>query len=149
LASGFIILKDGRCLAVRNATYDALLRSVMAAMEDGSSLRAWLHDQIPSALDDDFGYAFIRATDGEHVDRYLDLRGLTAANRSVFDIAVRRAEPVEGPFAPVEDVIWALQRFREMLDRCDRGEPPLELSDWTCEAPPVERRIGPDWEDSF
>ena len=147
MASGFIIFKDGRCLAVRHALHDALLRSVAAAIEEGSPLRAWLLDQVPGPHDVNLGYAFVRAADGDQVARVIDLRGLTEANRRLFESAARQADPVAGPFAPVGDVTCALNRFREMLDRCDRGEPLLELSDWTCEAPPVERRIGPGWED--
>jgi hypothetical protein len=148
MASGFIILSDGRCLSVQGALHDALLQSVAAAMEDDLPLRAWLNSQVPGPLDVELGYGFVRTADGEQVVRMLDLRGLTEANRRLFENAVRRAEPVAGAFAPVEAVSWVLERFREMLDRCDRGEPPLELSDWTCEAPPVERRIGPGWENS-
>lgn len=148
MASGFIIFKDGRCFAVRHALHDALLRSVVAAIEDGSPLRAWLLTQVPCSHDVDLGYAFVRSDDGEQVARELDLRGLTEANRRLFESAARRAEPIADLFAPVEDITWVLERFREMLDRCDRGEPPLELSDWTCEAAPVERKIGPGWEES-
>lgn len=38
MASGFIILKDGRCLSVRHATHDALVRSVAASLEENSPL---------------------------------------------------------------------------------------------------------------
>jgi hypothetical protein len=147
MASGFIIFRDGRCLSVRHATHDALLRSVAAAIEEDAPLRAWLLSQVPDPADVELGYAFVRASDGASVVRELDLRGLTEANRGLFENAARWAEPIAGPYAPVEDVAWVLNRFRDMLDRCDRGEPPLELSDWTCEAPPVEKRIGPGWED--
>ncbi len=147
MASGFIILRDGRCLAVRHAVHDALLRSVAALLVDVSPLRTWLLAQVPNELDVDLGYAFVRAANGEHFARELDLRGLTEASQRLFERAARSAEPLAGPFAPEDAVTWALERFRTMLDRCDRGEPPLELSDWTCEPPPVEGRIGPGWED--
>lgn len=73
------------------------------------------------------------------------MRGLTDLNRRLFELAAREAKPIAGPYAPVEDVARALKRLREMLDRCDEGRPPLELSDWTIEAPLYEKRIGPGW----
>ena len=146
MASGFIILKDGRCLSVRHAAHDALLRSVAASLEEGSPFRKWLLTQVPDDGDTELGYAFVRAVDGEHIERVLDLRCLTEANQRLFESAARRAKPVGGPFAPEEDVISALRRFRAMLDSCERGEPPLALSDWTCEAPAAEGKIGPGWE---
>lgn len=148
VASGFIILRDGRCLSVRHATHDTLLPSVAASMEECSPLRRWLLSLVTRELDINLGYAFVRATDGEPLTRDLDLGGVTEANRRLFEEAARKAEPIAGPFAPVEDVTFALQRLRTMLDRCDSGEPPLELSDWTREAPPVEGRVGPEWEES-
>lgn len=109
-------------------------------------MRAWLFTQVPSEGDAEFGYAFVRASDGEHVQRVLDLRCLTDANRTLFEDAAQRAEPVEGPYAPAEFVAKALDRLRLMLDGCERGEPPLSLSDWTREAPPPEGKIGPGWD---
>jgi hypothetical protein len=146
VASGFIILRDGRCLSVRHAAHDAVLRSVAESLDEGSSFREWLLTQVPDDSDSELGYAFVRAVDGAHVERVLDLRCLTEVNRRLFEGAARRAEPVGGPRAPEEDVISALSRFRAMLDSCERGEPPLALSDWTCEAPAAESKIGPGWE---
>jgi hypothetical protein len=128
--------------------HDAVLRSVLAAMEEGTPLRTWLSSQIPGPLDIELGYAFVRIADGVQVVRMLDLRGLTDANRRIFENAAQRAEPVADPYAPVGYVTNALECFREMLKRCERGEPPLELSDWRCEAPPIEGKIGPGWEDN-
>ena len=121
MASGFIILRDGRCLSVRHAAHDALLRSVVAALEEGSPLRTWLLTQVPSDGDIELGYAFIRAAGGEHVARVLDLRCLTETNRRLFESAARRASPIGGPCAPLEDVTSALHRLRAMLDSCERG----------------------------
>jgi hypothetical protein len=147
MASGFIILKDGRCLSVRHAAHDALLRSVVTALGD-SPFRAWLLTQVPDEGDVELGYAFIRTADGAHVVRVLDLRCLTGTNRRLFESAAREARPIEGPFAPVEDVVSALNRLRAMLDSSERGESALTLSDWTCKAPPAEGRVGPGWEDA-
>ena len=150
MACGFLILNDGRCLSVRHACHDAVLRSIAAALSE-CPLRTWLQSQVPTDADMDFGYAFIRAADEEHVSRVLDLRCLTDENRRLFEAAARSATPVAGPFAPVEDVSYALDRLRAMLERCDNGEPPLTLSDWINVAPPPKGKIGPGWDtlDSF
>ena len=147
MASGFIILRDGRCLSVRHAIHDSVLRSIAAAIED-DNLRAWLTTQVPADGDIDIGYAFVRAGSGEHVTRELDTRGFTESNRRSFELAVAEAEPIAGPRARLEDVAFALKRLREMVRLCDEGRPPLELSDWTIEARPCEERIGPGWTES-
>ena len=81
MASGFIILRDGRCLSVTHAAHDAVLHSIAAAMQDATPLHAWLLTQIPVEMDVELGYAFVRASDGEHVSRKLDTRGLTKPNQ--------------------------------------------------------------------
>jgi hypothetical protein len=145
MASGFVVLRDGRCLSVRHAVHDAMLRSVIVAMDADAPLRAWLATQAPGDDDVELGYAFVRASDGEHVLRELDLRALTAPNQTVFETAAREAVPTGGPSAPAEDVPQALARLRQMLHLCDQGRPPLELSDWRTVAPPCERKVGPGW----
>ena len=50
MASGFIILRDGRCPSVRHAVHDALMRSVVASLEDGAPLRVWLLGQVSRYL---------------------------------------------------------------------------------------------------
>jgi hypothetical protein len=146
MASGFIILHDNRCLAVRHALHDAVLLSVAAQLAVGDQLREWLRGQIPSDGDTDLGYASVRS-DGEHVERVLDLRGLTAENQSLFVAAARSCKPLASVRAPATDVEACLRRLRAMLAASERGDPPLALSDWTRLAPPCERRIGPGWGD--
>src|SRR6185436_1668335 len=51
MASGFIVLKDGRCLAVGYPLHDAVLISVLEALPDGDPLRAWLETQVPGTDD--------------------------------------------------------------------------------------------------
>jgi hypothetical protein len=148
MASGCIILRDGRCLSVRQAVHDAVLRSIATVVDAKTDFHAWLARQVPIETDVELGHAFVRAEDGSHVTRELDIRGLTARNQRVFERAVREAKPIEGPFAPTEDVDWALQRLRTMLDSCDEGRPALELSDSTVEMPRCETRIGPGWSES-
>ena len=145
MASGFIILGDGRCLSVRHTAHDALLRSIAAAMPEAYALRPWLLTQVPKDEDPDLGHAFVRSS-GEQVERFLDLRGLTDGDRLRFVEAVRTCQAMSGETAPLEDVVAALERFRSMLDCWQRGDPPLELSDWVEVAPPCDCRIGPGWD---
>lgn len=137
-------MRDGRCLSVRHAIHDSLLRSIATVLE-GTPLAAWLGTQVPMNTDVELGHSFARAANGEHVSRELDTRAFTELNQKLFERAAREAKPIAGPEAPVEDVEFALNRLRKMLDSCDEGRPPLELSDWTIEAPPNEMRMGPGW----
>ena len=145
MASGFIILRDGRCLALRHAVHDAVLRSIAAGLDSATPFQDWLAGQVPHGDDAELGHAFVRVKDGSQVTRELDIRGLTASNQSLFERAARDATPTAGPYAPIEDVKSALQRLRKMLDSCDEGRPVVELSDWTVVAPPCETQIGPGW----
>ena len=148
MASGFIILKDARCLAVRGALHDAVIRSVANSLNHDPPLQTWLLSLVPSDGDVDLGHAFVRASDRAQIQRMLDLRCLTDSNRLLFENAARHARSIEGPFAPEELVTECLDRLRRMLDSYERGEPPLSLSDWTCEAPPPEGKIGPGWDNT-
>ena len=147
MASGFIVLRDGRCFAVHQPLHDAVVRSLLQGMAGDDPLRDWLVTQVPSEGDVELGYAFVRKLDGEHVARKLDVRGFTESNQATFERAALTAEPIAGPFAPLEQVASALERLREMIKRSRAGEPPLELSDWTTEAPESVTRIGPGWPD--
>ena len=147
MASGFIILRDGRCLSVRHAIHDSVLRSI-ASVLIGAPLGEWLGKQVPIDTDVELGYAFVRAANGEHVSRELDTRALTESNQELFKRAAREARPIAEAYAPLADVESALNRLRKMLDLCDEGRPPLELSDWTAQAPPCEKRTGPGWIES-
>jgi len=145
MASGFVVLRDGRCLSVVQPIHDAVLRSIVESLPDASPFRAWLGTQVPMEDDIELGYAFVRAADGEHVSRTLDTRALTETNRKLFEDGARSALPIESAHASAEYVSRALGRLRAMLDLCDQGSPPLELSDWRVEAPPCDQKIGPGW----
>lgn len=140
MASGFVILNDGRCFSVRSAVHDEVLRAILEAMDEGAPLHRWLAEQLPSDGDADLGYAFVRNTNGEHVTRHVDLRGLTESSRAVFEEAALATERTRAAVDP------AMLRLRRMIECCRAGAPPLELSDWTEEAPPGPARIGPGWE---
>ena len=60
MASGFIVLRDGRCLSLVHAIHDEVLRSIAESLDVGSPLRTWLATQTPADDDVDLGYAFVR-----------------------------------------------------------------------------------------
>ena len=146
MASGFIVLGDGRCLAVHYPVYDAVLRSISCALSQLDPLRGWLDTQLPGEVDVELGFAFVRLANGEQVLRYLDVRGLTDPNQTKFEDAALIAQPSAGPHATFELVEVAISRLRDMIESRRAGASPLALSDWTTQpAEPVEK-IGPGWE---
>jgi hypothetical protein len=126
VASGFLVLADGRCYAPRWAFYDAVLRAVAAAIDDtaeGRALRVWLLAQLPGPQDiQHIGHGpWVRASDEQTIERFLDVRVLTPQNqRCLLDLG-------------------------DMVARADRGEPPLSRSDWREVLHSQGRRIGPGW----
>jgi hypothetical protein len=146
MASGFIVLRDGRCLSVRWPVHDAVLRAIVEKLDERSPLALWLAEQLPRDGDVELSYAFVRENDGEQVARAVDVRGLTDENRTAFEeaalIAARSAEGIDAV------VRAALDRLRRMIECARAGEPPLELSDWTTVAPPCTVRSGPGWQEA-
>lgn len=70
MASGFIILKDGRCFGRRWTVYDEILKIVIKELRligNGKDLADWLETQIPD-LDDESGecgWGFHKTSTGE------------------------------------------------------------------------------------
>jgi hypothetical protein len=92
------------------------------------------------------GYAFVRSSDGEHVVRTVDLRGLTEENRLAFEGAALEAARVATELGSTAESS-ALARLGRMIECARAGAPPLELSDWTTVARPCVAKIGPGWDD--
>lgn len=59
MASGFIILTDGRCLSVRHKVHDAVVRSIAAAIDQAAPLADWLRRQGRAQQDRDLGHVFL------------------------------------------------------------------------------------------
>jgi hypothetical protein len=143
MASGFIVLPDGRCFSRRWSAHDVVLRAV-AAHVTAAPLREWLLSQLPGPNDEEeLGYgAWGRASDNASVLRFIDLRLMTSENQGLFCEAVKRAA------AAPHDEEWlgrCLNDFADMVARMERGEPPLSKSDWVEVVPPEGERIGPGW----
>jgi hypothetical protein len=100
MASGFLVLADGRCLARRTTAYDEVLRVLadelannLAADPGPAPLHAWLLSLLPGP--DDYhhlGYGpWLRDSDQVTVERFLDLRELMLDNQRRVHDAARRA----------------------------------------------------------
>ena len=156
MASGFIILQDGRCFAKRWWRYDAVLREVITELncnQQEQELAIWLSSLLPGPDDEEeLGYgAWLRKSDGEIISRHLDLRELTGANQYRFNQAVRRALTRLEETKPnnlTEDMITCVSLITDMIECAERGEPPLSLSDWVCVEPPSGKRLGPGWDEA-
>ena len=143
MASGFIVLPDGRCFSRRWSAHDVVLRAVAEQVTAGP-LHAWLLSQLPGPDDEEeLGYgAWGRASDNASVLRFIDMRLMTEQNQRLFCEAVKRAASIP------HDEEWlgrCLDDFADMVTRMERGEPPLSKSDWVDVVPPEGERIGPGW----
>jgi hypothetical protein len=147
MASGFLVLPDGRCFSVRWSAHDAVMRAVTSELErqpEAEALATWLRTRIPSPEDEEeIGYgAFFRRSDGKVVLKHLDLRLLTVENQRLVCAAAKRA-----CVRPSNDQ-WlqtCLDTLVDMILRFERGEPPLSRSDWTFVQPAKPERLGPGW----
>jgi len=143
MASGFVVLPDGRYFSRRWTAHDVVLRAIAEAVS-AVPLRHWLFDQLPRPDDEEeLGYrAWGRASDNSSVRRFIDVRLMTEENQRLFCDAVKHAatEPREE-----EWLARCLHDFSDMVTRMERGEPPLSKSDWVVVSPPETDRIGPGW----
>jgi hypothetical protein len=147
MPSGFLVLPDGRCFAKRWSVHDAVLRAVadQLALEPAArEFHHWLLEQLPGPGDEDeIGYgAWVRASDGQVVVRYLDLRQVTVENQQLFCRAAKRAALADYADSWLKSCLGDLA---DMVDRYKRGEPPLSKSDWREVRPPEGGPIGPGW----
>lgn len=143
MASGFMVLPDGRCFSRRWSAHDVVLRAI-AEQVTAVPLRQWLLAQLPGPNDEEeLGYgAWWRNSDQTGVVRFIDLRLATLENQRLFCDAVKRAASLR------RDEEWlehSLSEFAEMVACMERGEPPLSRSDWVDVLPPKGDRIGPGW----
>ena len=122
MASGFLTLPDGRCLAVHWAAHDAVLRAIAEALvgvTEASELREWILRTLPGPDDvEELGYgAWFRTRDGKNIRKVVDLRLLPAEWQRMFCDAAKRAAAA--------NPTWSLMELDDMVRRYERGEPPL------------------------
>jgi hypothetical protein len=149
MASGFITLRDGRCLSVRWRWHDEAVAAVAAALDQNGAepaLAAWLRSRLPRAEDqEDLGYGpWRRVLDGAIVPRTLDLRAFAGAYQQAFEDGVLRAAST---VLQTERLHPVLARLAEMVVRSRRSDPPLELSDCCVIMPRDVERDGPAMDD--
>ncbi len=92
MASGFLVLPDGRCFSSRSYFHDAVLTEINELMSE-PNLRHWLTEQLPGPDDTvDFGWGWLRASDQSTILRFIDLRLMTGKNQLlILDAAMRAA----------------------------------------------------------
>jgi len=154
MPSGFLILSDGRCLAVRWRYYDLTLRTVAESLGESQAahaLREWILTLVPGVRDiEEVGYgAWLRSDDQQVIPKRLDVRSLTAENQRLFhDAALQVGRRARSEEAKNWDsiLVECLLHLSDMVERADRGEPPLSLSDWDAVKPPEKTKIGPGWD---
>lgn len=145
MASGFIILKDGRCAAPRYTLYDLILQSVAEHLPI-SEFRDWVISQTAAEDEEetDCGYGFFRKDSDEFVKRSFDLRELTEENQPQFWKAVQLAFESEKGREILAD--W-LEKMLEMNRLAELGDAPDNLSDWQkgYVQPFSAEKKGPGW----
>jgi hypothetical protein len=147
MASGFLTLGDGRCLAIRWAYHDAVIAEIAKELdrdEGERELAAWLRGRLPGPDDiEHLGHGpWLRKSDGAHVPRKLDLRVFTTRHRQRFEEGALR---VAQRLPDGHDLHGVFARLADMILRARRGEPPLELSDSRVVRPSEPAHDGPGW----
>jgi hypothetical protein len=152
MASGSIILNDGRCWSDRWTGYDCLLSVVIDEIRlcgDHPEFMAWLRTRIPEEQDIEMGYGFIKPDTDENIVRSIDLRELTPASQEVFWSALQRAATklIVNPGDQHEHLLLQMKRLLHMHHLVRIGDPPDHLSDWRTGyvEPPSGEKIGPGW----
>lgn len=149
MASGFIILPDGRCFAPRWSVYDKVIEAIVKVLSDTGNekeLKNWLMSILPGKKDiPDIGYGpWVRAKDNQLVERYIDLREMSLEYQYIFQEAVKRAASKSNRDADNDELITdSLNKLADMVYRIERGEEPLSLSDWDKVVPTKGDHIGP------
>jgi hypothetical protein len=110
------------------------------------ALGDWLLSLLPGPEDEEeLGYgAWLRKSDGQVISRFLDVRDLTEENQRRFHEAVVKAnQKTNSESDPM--LIKCLADLSDMVERANRGEPPLGRSDWTLVQPSSGLHLGPGW----
>jgi hypothetical protein len=157
MASGFIILKDGRCFSRRWTTHDYVINLVIKELSGSNDkevieFKNWLLTLLPAEEDEYNGYGgFLRKSTGENIQRRLDLRELTVQNQELFWSALQNtltklitnkdAENAD------KDSLTLLRHLLKMKHLADIGDDPDNLSDWQKGyiEPSSNKRSGPGW----
>jgi hypothetical protein len=149
MASGFIILPDGRCFAPRWSVYDKVIEALVNVLSDTKNekeLKTWLISILPGKKDiPNIGYGpWVRVKDNQVIERYLDMRRMSLEYQCIFQEAIKRAASNSNKISNNNESIRdPLNRIADMVYRIERGEEPLSLSDWDKVVPTKGDHIGP------
>ena len=157
MASGFIILRDGRSLARRWTAYDYIIELVIdklskKRLKEADDFKNWLQALLPNPDDIYNGFGgFIRKDTGENVERWLDLRELTEENQQLFWESLQ--ESLRELILDKQNqeynshIIFILKYFLRMKKLADIGDDPTNLSDWRdgYVTPSTNKKVGPGW----
>jgi hypothetical protein len=152
MASGFIILNDGRCWSRRWTAHDRVLEFVIEELGPKPTEREfkeWLQYRIPAKGDIEMGYAFIKQDSDENIVRVLDLRELTPENQKSLWAALQKAytKLVTGAGEQNEHLNIILRRLLKMRRLAQANDNPDNFSDWVkgYVKPPSGKKSGPGW----
>lgn len=146
MASGFLHLPDGRCFARNWAMFDRVLVAVanqLGPEPAARRLKAWLLERIPGEDDvPEIGYgAWLRESDNVLFVRSLDLRRMSPEYHPLLCEAAKRAARAGDED---EHLRASLAFLADLVERYERGEPPLSKSSLVDVLPPEEGAIGPE-----
>src|ERR1700756_136044 len=85
--NGLITLENGENYFVRWTGYDEIIRIVikeLSFVDNRRELAGWLNTQIPNEREDDGKTVPFYKENGDMIMRFIDIRGLTTANRRLF-----------------------------------------------------------------
>lgn len=152
MASGFIILEDGRSYARRYTTYDIIINAVINELGDEKEdelLKSWLLTRIPVGDEDkdyiEMGWGFIRNSDEACVNRTIDDRNLKENFKKLFlEKALQAAEQAknEGRFNNL--MLNCFTDFAQMIILAKEGAPAHEFTD-TAIFELEDKKEGPGW----
>ena len=138
MASGFLILGDGRCFSVRWGAYDQYLLAIadeLVRSPEEVALGNWLRSLVPTDVDiEEIGHGpWVRAADGKIMGRTLDVRELAPRSQRFFEIGAQRAftrlKLGQGSRLP-PNWLERLQRLMTMFKYARQGRPIAAMSDW-------------------
>ena len=119
-------------------------------MPSAEALHDWFVSLLPGPDDEEeLGYgAWFRTADQQVVLKSLDLRELTPVNQQLVHQAAKSAgKRAESPDAANWDSLFvqSLHYLADLVERTERGEPPLSGTDAIKVKPPSGKRSGPGW----
>lgn len=134
MASGFIVLEDGRTFARNSGVFDGILENAIdvmdAELEEEKILKKWLKALLVKEEDIDMGWGFVRDIDGKTIARVIDFRGMSKVYCEILKKTIKHKKFIQDAqeffykefYESVVDLI-------AMISLTEEGEDPLVGSD--------------------